>query len=88
MTEQERQRFLAEPHIGFSSVASDGDQLFLPYFTNGHASEANGSVWSFLDLTPLGRRETREDSPEGYPQDPPYLWWRLHDEYNDRTEEG
>ena len=24
-------------------------------------------------------------SPEGYPQDPPYSWWRLHDEYDDAT---
>ncbi len=22
-----------------------------------------------------------EDSPEGYPQTPPYQWWNLHDEY-------
>ena len=21
-------------------------------------------------------------SPEGYPQDLPYSWWRLHDEYD------
>jgi predicted dithiol-disulfide oxidoreductase (DUF899 family) len=36
-----------------------------------------------LDLTPLGRQETWEDSPEGWPQTPPYEWWRLHDEYED-----
>lgn len=36
---------------------------------------------SFLDLTPRGRQEQWEDSPAGYPQDPPYSWWRLHDEY-------
>ena len=58
-----------------------GLNVFRTYFTNGRAAEAIGSVWSFLDLTPLGRRETWEDSPEGYPQDPPYSWWRLHDEY-------
>jgi hypothetical protein len=22
-----------------------------------------------------------EDSPEGYPQTPPYKWWNWHDEY-------
>jgi predicted dithiol-disulfide oxidoreductase (DUF899 family) len=27
-------------------------------------------------------RVVSEDSPEGYPQDPPYSWWRLHDEYD------
>jgi predicted dithiol-disulfide oxidoreductase (DUF899 family) len=25
--------------------------------------------------------EEWEDSPEGYPQTPPYGWWHLHDEY-------
>jgi predicted dithiol-disulfide oxidoreductase (DUF899 family) len=45
--------------------------------------EALGSVWTFLDLTPLGRQEEWEDSPEGYPQTKPYEWWRRHDEYGD-----
>jgi predicted dithiol-disulfide oxidoreductase (DUF899 family) len=49
----------------------------------GRAAAASrlGSVWSFLDLTPLGRQEEWEDSPEGYPQGKPYEWWRRHDEY-------
>ena len=36
---------------------------------------------AYLDLTALGRQEEWEDSPEGYPQTPPYQWWNLHDEY-------
>jgi predicted dithiol-disulfide oxidoreductase (DUF899 family) len=43
--------------------------------------EALGTVWSLLDLTPLGRQETWEDSPPGRPQTEPYTWWRRHDEY-------
>jgi predicted dithiol-disulfide oxidoreductase (DUF899 family) len=39
--------------------------------------------WTFLDLTPLGRQEDWEDSPEGYSQTPPYEWWRLHEKYED-----
>jgi hypothetical protein len=39
------------------------------------------SLWSYLDMTALGRQEEWEDSPEGYPQTEPYRWWRLHDEY-------
>ena len=39
-----------------------------------------GSTWSYLDITALGRQETWEDSPEGYPQTPPYEWWIWHDE--------
>ena len=42
-----------------------------------------GSVWTFLDLAPLDRQETWEDSPVGYPQTKPYEWWRRHDEYED-----
>ena len=47
----------------------------------GRGVEALGSVWTFLDLTPLGRQEEWEDTPPGRPQTPPYRWWRLHDEY-------
>jgi predicted dithiol-disulfide oxidoreductase (DUF899 family) len=44
-----------------------------------------GSTWSYLDITPLGRQETWEDSPEGYPQTPPYKWWNWHDTYDAET---
>jgi predicted dithiol-disulfide oxidoreductase (DUF899 family) len=38
-----------------------------------------GSTWNYLDITALGRQETWEDSPEGYPQTAPYQWWNYHD---------
>jgi predicted dithiol-disulfide oxidoreductase (DUF899 family) len=59
----------------------DGERVFLTYETTGRGVEALGSVWTFLDLTPLGRQEEWEDTPPGRPQTPPYGWWRLHDEY-------
>ena len=59
----------------------DGDRAFLAYATQGRGVEALGSVWSFLDLTPLGRQEEWEDTPPGRLQTLPYKWWRLHDEY-------
>jgi hypothetical protein len=34
-------------------------------------------------VTALGRQEEWEDSAEGYPQTPPYQWWKLHDEYSE-----
>ena len=68
--------------FGLSVFLRDGDDVFRTYFTSGRGTEALGSVWTFLDLTPLGRQETWEDSPEGYPQGPPYEWWRRHDEYD------
>ena len=59
----------------------EGDEIFRTYFTGGRGVETLGTVWTFLDLTPLGRQEDWEDSPDGYPQTPRYEWWRRHDEY-------
>ena len=69
--------------FGLSVFLSDGDEVFRTYFTTQRGVEALGSVWTFLDLTPLGRQEEWEDSPAGYPQTKPYEWWRRHDEYED-----
>ena len=69
--------------FGLSVFLLEDDEVFRTYFTERRALEAIGPVWSFLDLTPLGRQETWEDSPEGYPQTKPYDWWRRHDEYGD-----
>ena len=38
-------------------------------------------MWSYLDMTALGRQEEWEDSPAGYPQSRPYKWWNWHDAY-------
>ena len=57
--------------------------MFRTYFINNRGDEAMGSTWSYLDITALGRQEEWEDSPEGYPQTPPYKWWNWHDEYGD-----
>jgi predicted dithiol-disulfide oxidoreductase (DUF899 family) len=67
--------------FGLSVFFRDSDRIFRTYFTAGRGVEMLGSAWSFLDLTPLGRQETWEDSPEGWPQTAPYVWWRRHDEY-------
>jgi predicted dithiol-disulfide oxidoreductase (DUF899 family) len=71
---------VAEWH-GTNAFVRDGDQIFRTYFVNNRGDEAMGSTWTYLDITALGRQEEWEDSPEGYPQTPPYQWWRLHDEY-------
>ena len=67
--------------FGLSVFLRDGEKVYRTYFTSRRGVEALGSVWTFLDLTPLGRQEQWEDSPEGRPQSPPYQWWRRHDEY-------
>ncbi len=67
--------------FGLSVLITDGERVFRSYFTSERGVEALGSVWTFLDLTPLGRQETWEDSPAGVDQQPPYAWWRRRDEY-------
>ncbi|MGH8496121.1 MAG: DUF899 domain-containing protein [Gammaproteobacteria bacterium] len=70
--------------FGLSVFLRDGNDVYRTYFTAGRGVEALGSNWTFLDLTPLGRQEDWEDSPEGRPQTLPYEWWRRHDEYEGR----
>jgi predicted dithiol-disulfide oxidoreductase (DUF899 family) len=67
--------------FGLSVLLRVGGDVYRTYFVAGRGVEALGSVWTFLDLTPLGRQENWEDSPHGYAQTPPYEWWRRHDEY-------
>jgi len=66
---------------GTNAFIRDGDRVFRTYFVNNRGDEAMGSTWSYLDITALGRQEEWEDSPEGYPQTPPYQWWNWHDEF-------
>jgi predicted dithiol-disulfide oxidoreductase (DUF899 family) len=62
-------------------IRDDEDGVYRTYFTVHRGVETLGPVWSFLDLTPLGRQESWEDTPAGRPQTKPYTWWRRHDEY-------
>jgi predicted dithiol-disulfide oxidoreductase (DUF899 family) len=66
---------------GTNAFIRDGDSVFRTYFVDNRGDEAMGSTWSYLDLTALGRQEEWEDSPDGYPQTPPYRWWNYHDAY-------
>jgi predicted dithiol-disulfide oxidoreductase (DUF899 family) len=66
---------------GTNAFIRDGDRVFRTYVLNNRGDEALGSTWSYMDITALGRQEEWEDSPEGYPQTPPYQWWNWHDEY-------
>lgn len=66
---------------GHNVFIRDGKRVYRTYFINNRGDEAIGTVWSLLDLTPLGRQETWEDSPAGYPQTAPYKWWNWNDSY-------
>jgi predicted dithiol-disulfide oxidoreductase (DUF899 family) len=70
---------------GTNVFLRDDDRIFRTYFIDKRGDEAMGGTWSYLDVTALGRQEEWEDSPDGYPQTPPYGWWNRHDEYAEAT---
>jgi predicted dithiol-disulfide oxidoreductase (DUF899 family) len=70
---------------GTIAFIRDGDRIYKTYFINNRGDEVFVGTWNLLDMTALGRQEEWEDSPEGYPQTPPYEWWARHDEYAQHT---
>lgn len=67
--------------FGINVFLRQGEDVFRTYFAQGPSLEAMGSAFTMLELTPYGRQETREDSPQGWPQEEAYSWYRRHDEY-------
>jgi predicted dithiol-disulfide oxidoreductase (DUF899 family) len=67
--------------FGLSVFLREGEDIFHTYFTTDRALETIDSNFTLLDWTPYGRQEEWEDSPAGWPQSAPYVWWRRHDEY-------
>ena len=74
--------------FGLNVFYRDGGDIYRTYFTTGRGVETLGTVWTLLDLTPLGRQEVWEDAPGGTPQTEPYQWWRRHDEYRATASSG
>ncbi len=68
--------------FGLSVFLRDGETVYRTYFTTARGADRLRIDFNLLDLTPLGRQEEWEDSPAGWPQTPPYVWWRKHDEYD------
>jgi predicted dithiol-disulfide oxidoreductase (DUF899 family) len=67
--------------FGLSVFLRDGATVYRTYFTDARGVDRLRMDFNLLDLTPFGRQETWEDSPAGWPQTSPYIWWRKHDEY-------
>jgi predicted dithiol-disulfide oxidoreductase (DUF899 family) len=67
---------------GTNVFLDDGGEITRTYFVDKRGDEQMGNTWNYLDITPLGRQEIWEDSPEGYPQTQAYAWWNRHDEYD------
>jgi predicted dithiol-disulfide oxidoreductase (DUF899 family) len=67
--------------FGLSVFLRVGADVFQTYFTTDRGVEGVDTNFTLLDWTPFGRQEKWEDSPAGWPQSEPYVWWRRHDEY-------
>ena len=76
-----------EEHHGMSVFLRDGERIFQTWNTSDRGIEQFVNTFRFLDVTPFGRQETWEDSPEGWPQSEPYSWWRHHDRYEGEPDE-
>ena len=62
-------RLVADRHFGILvSYLRDGDQVYETYWTTGRGNEPMAPSYGLLDLTPYGRQEFWEDSPDGWPQ--------------------
>jgi predicted dithiol-disulfide oxidoreductase (DUF899 family) len=70
-------------HATNAFYRDDENRIYRTYMIDGRGDEAMGGTWAYLDITALGRQEEWEDSPEGYPQTPPYGWWNYHDNYGE-----
>ncbi len=82
ITDSFDQDFGVDEWHGHNFFIRDGDAIYRTYFVDNRGDEKFGTVWSYLDHTPLGRQEAWEDSPAGYPQIAPYTWWNWHDNYD------
>ena len=62
---------VGEEH-GLSVFFKIGDQVFHTYSAYARGTESLTDAYALLDLTPYGRQEDFEDSPQGWPQRPTY----------------
>jgi predicted dithiol-disulfide oxidoreductase (DUF899 family) len=60
-------------------IHDDKKHIYRSYFTDGRGTEGLTNM-TLLDLTPLGRQEDWEDSPNGGLRSKKF-WWRRHDDY-------
>lgn len=59
----------------------DGNRAFLTYDTTGRGVEVTNPVFALLDMTPYGRREAWQDTPDGWPEGNHPCWYWRTDEH-------
>ena len=64
-------------HGAITCFLRDGDRVFLTYRTTGRGNEPAAGVFGLLDMTPYGRGEAWEETPDGWPEGHDSCWfWR------------
>jgi predicted dithiol-disulfide oxidoreductase (DUF899 family) len=60
----------------FTCFLREGDRVFLTYSTTGRGVEPANGTFGLLDMTPYGRGEAWEDTPDGWPagRNPCWYW--------------
>jgi predicted dithiol-disulfide oxidoreductase (DUF899 family) len=58
------------------------DEVFRTYYTTARGVDRLRLDFNLMDLTPYGRQEEWEDSPEGWPQYPTWSRLKIRDEYD------
>lgn len=68
----------APPGGGFAVnvFLRDGDDVYRTWHTSGRGTEQLTHTFPLIDLLPYGRQEDWQNSPEGWPQLPPYEGWQ------------
>jgi hypothetical protein len=61
--------------FGLSVFLRDGERVYRTYSTQGRGVDGV----PLIDLTPYGRQESFEDSPEGWPQRETYSFGKIHE---------
>lgn len=72
--------------FGLSVFLRDRHDVFRSYFTTARGVDRLRVDFNLLDLTPYGRQESWEDSPDGWPQVPTYSPPPARDEYADHSQ--
>jgi predicted dithiol-disulfide oxidoreductase (DUF899 family) len=71
--------------FALSVLLRDGDDVYRTYVTDRRGVDRLRMDFNLMDLTPYGRKEAWEDSPDGWPQDGTGSALRRHDEYAQTT---
>lgn len=69
---------------GLSVFLRVGEEIYHTYSAYGRGLDQLIGTYVYLDLTPYGRQEEWEDSPQGWPQTSMF-WVRHHDKYGDAS---